>query len=145
MLGMSKTDIQYLTKLQNQGLRVILGCSKRTKVTNMLQALSFMTIKERIEYNVCTLVYKIRNRLCPTYLSEQIKVGQSSYETRQRNNISLNRCKTSEEQKMLLYEGFKMYNNLPNEINSEQNLNKFKRLVVKYIKRREREKTVTNS
>lgn len=49
--------------------------------------------------------------MCPKYLQNKIKVVQnkSEKETRQKGNIYIARCKTMEEQKMLYYEGFKMY------------------------------------
>jgi len=36
-----------------------------------------------------------------------------------------------------LYNGFKMYNDLPSELKRELNLKCFRRLLVQYIKRRE--------
>lgn len=42
--------------------------------------------------------------------------------TRQEGKLYIDRYKTREEQKMLLRDGFETYNNLPQEIKMEQNL-----------------------
>jgi hypothetical protein len=54
-VSLGETNVQRLQKLQNQGMRIILRCDRRERIVNMLEALQFMSIKERIEYNVCTL------------------------------------------------------------------------------------------
>jgi len=105
----------------------------------MLEALNFMSIKGRLEFNVCLLVYKIMNGMCPKYLSRDIKIMQASsnINTRKGDDFCIGRCKTREEQ-MLLHDGFKMYNNLPNAIKSKRTVRKFKGELVKYILGRER-------
>lgn len=140
LIGLSETNVQRLQKLQNQGMRIILRRDRKEKIRNMIEELKFMYVKERIEYNVCILVYKIVNELCPKYLSRDIEMVQSrsNRDTRKGKNLCIARCKTREEQKMLLHDGFKMYNDLPNEVKDEQTLKGFKRALVKYIKGRER-------
>lgn len=51
-------------------------------------------------------------------------------------DICINRCKTSEEQRMLLFDGFNLYNKLLQKIKREENLLRFRRALVKYIKQR---------
>lgn len=122
-------------------MRVILRCNRYARICDMLEALNFMSIKERIDFNVCILVYKIINGMCPNYLCNNIEFVQNEdvVTTRQRGNIYISRCKTREEQKMLLHDGFKMYNNLPNEIKREQRMQGFKKMLAQHIKGRERE------
>jgi len=40
----------------------------------MIDALQFMSIRERIEFNVCILIYKMVNELCLNYLANQVEV-----------------------------------------------------------------------
>jgi len=59
----------------------------------MLKALRFMSIQERIEYNVCQLVYKIVHMprgICPEYLSGTSRIVRYR-KTRQRGNIYIYR------------------------------------------------------
>src|SRR5436190_17653076 len=76
-IGLNETNIQRLQKLQNQGMRIILRKDRKEKVTNMLKVLKFMSIKDRIKYNVCILVYKMVNKLCPQYLSKEVEMVQA--------------------------------------------------------------------
>lgn len=144
MVGISKTNVQHLQRLQNQAMRIILRCNRRAKIVDMLEALCFMSVKERIEYNVCIIVYKIMKGLCPKYLRNKIEVVQ--YEggvgTRQVGNVYIDRCKTGEEQKMLLYEGLKMYNALPIEIKREEKIQSYRKKLTRYIITKGREANV---
>lgn len=76
LVELNKTNLQHLQTLQNQGMRIIFRCSKRVRIMDMLEALHFMTIKERIEFNVCLLVHKMVNGMCPNYLRNKIELGQ---------------------------------------------------------------------
>lgn len=143
LVGGSATNMQHLQKLQNQGMRIILRCNKRVKIVDMLEALHFMSIQQRMEYNVCIIVYKIMKGLCPKYLQNKIEVVQHvGVRTRQVDNIYIDRCKTSEEQKMLLYEGLKMYNALPIEIKNEEKIQSFRKKLTWYIIKKGRETNV---
>jgi len=70
LIGVDKTNLQYLQKLQNKATKIILKCNKR--IIDMLEALHFMSINERIECNVCLLIYKMINESCPSYLRDKI-------------------------------------------------------------------------
>lgn len=139
LLSVSETNLQYLQKLQNRGMRIILRCNNRAKIKDMMEALRFMSVKERMEYNVCILVYKMINGQCPNYLVNRVEIVGKEMEskTRQKGNIYITKCKTREEQRSLLHDGFKMYNELPNRIKSERGLQGFKRAMVAYIRNRE--------
>ena len=63
---------------------------------------------------------------------------RSNRNTRKDENLCIDRCRTREEQKMLLHDGFRMYNDLPNEVKNEQTLSGFKKVLVQYIMGRER-------
>jgi len=136
LLSVNDTNMQYLQRLQNKGMRVILQCNYRTRVSDMLEALQFMSIKERIEYNTCIFVHKMVIGQCPNYLKNKIKVVgvNEGINTRQVGKLRIDRCKTREEQKMLLHDGFLMYNDLPAELKSEERLTDFRRALVPYIK-----------
>jgi len=66
----------------------------------MLEALNFISMRERIEYNVCILIHKMIMGECLDYLKNKVElVGTDRrVQTRQKGN---RRCKTREEQKML--------------------------------------------
>lgn len=100
LVGISKTNVKHLQKLQNQGMRIKLKCNKRARIRNMLEALHFMSIEERIEYNVCLLIYKMINGMCPCYLygKSELMQQKSAINTRQKENVYIERCRSREEQ-----------------------------------------------
>jgi len=66
--------MQYLQNLQNKEMRIILRCNYRTKTKNMHEALNFMSIRERIEHNVCILIHKMIMGECSNYLKNKIEL-----------------------------------------------------------------------
>jgi len=137
LLSITDTNMQYLQKLQNKG--IILRCDYRTKIKDMHEALNFMSIRERIEYNVCILIYKMITGECPNYLKNKIELVEinQGIQTRQKGDIHISRCTTREKQKMLLHDGFRMYNLIPNKIKKGSRLQNFRRALVPFIKSRE--------
>ena len=57
---MCKTSVTALQRVQNQGMRLILGVPKWTCTTSMSQELSMLPVKVRNEIAVAKLVDKIR-------------------------------------------------------------------------------------
>ena len=57
---MCKTSVTTLQRVQNQGMRLILGISKWTCTTSMSQELSMLPVRVRNEIAVAKLVDKIR-------------------------------------------------------------------------------------
>lgn len=100
LLYLSNTDMLYLQKFQNKGMRITLRCNIRARIRDMLEALQFMSVKQRIIYYVCIFIHKVIIGKCPSYLKNQIKlVGiEEGVQTRQRGMLLINRCKTREEQ-----------------------------------------------
>jgi len=104
----------------------------------MLEGLKFMSINERREKDVCLLIFKMINGSCLSYL--RVKVNLVQYEgefpARQGDKVYIEKCRTSEQQRMLLHNEFKMYNDLSCEVRRERNLKYFRRLLVQHIKGR---------
>jgi len=96
-----------------------------------------MLIKQRIEFNVCSLIFKMINGRCPFYLHDRVNLVQyeGALATRRGDTVCIERCKTSEQQRMLLHNGFKMFNDLPCEVREERDLKCFRRMLVQHIKR----------
>lgn len=103
-VGLSETNVQRLQKMQNQGMRIILRRDRKEKIIRMMEALKFMSIKERIEYNVCLLVYKIVNGMCPKYLSREIEIvkARNNRNTRKGKNLCIDTCKRLERTKNVI-------------------------------------------
>lgn len=121
-------DLKKLQKQQNRALRIILQCSKLTKIEYMHNKLGFLNIWQNTVYNVLVLIYKCINNMMPGYMSKYLIYNkeQHDYETRQREHFRLPKCKKSSTQNSLYYKGLKLFNQLPNELKYSVNLHAFK-------------------
>lgn len=135
LINMGDTQLDRLQKAQNRAMRVILQCDIRTKIECMRQVLQFMSIKQRLHYNICIFIYKILRNRMPEYLRNRIEIvgGGSERQTRQAGDIVIQFRRTRSAQKSLFYEGVKMYNILPAEIKQCDRVEAFKRLLKEYI------------
>jgi len=135
IIDMGETQLGMLQKAQNRAMRVILHCDKYTKIERMLQALQFMSIKQRLYYNVCVFIYKILNNMLPVLLRNKFAIigNENQRLTRQTGNIVLDLRRTRSAQKSVFHEGVKMYNSLPADIKQKDRLETFKHDLKEYI------------
>lgn len=100
----------------------------------MLQALQFMSVRQRLYYNACIFIFKMVNRMLPEQLCNKIVlVGNvSDKRTRQSEDIVIQFRKTKSVQKSLFYIGIKMYNAIPPVLKQCDSLAVFKRKLKEY-------------
>lgn len=93
------------------------------------------TIEQNILIITMKLVFKLRNNMTPEYLSSRIKLNNQvhSRELRNANDFRLPKYTKSGSHKMLLYNGLKWFNNLPDYIKKEKSWKVFKRTIVEFI------------
>jgi len=135
LISMGETQIIQLQKVQNRTMRVILQCDRYIKVEDMLEALQFMSVRQRLRYNICIFIYKILNDVLPTQLKDRLQIvgNECTKETRQADNIELQFRKTKSAQKSLFYEEVKIYNALPAEIKNCNRLDLLKRRLKAHV------------
>lgn len=116
-------------------MRVILQCKRETKVETMRNALCFMSIRQRLNYNACIFIFKAVKGLLPNNLSNKVQMVGAPYgrQTRQTDNIIIHFRRTTNAQKSLFYIGIKKYNELPIEVKNSERLEIYKRRLKKYI------------
>ncbi len=98
----------------------------------MLETLKWMNVKQRIMYRTMVVVFQIKNKMLPDYLTRKISyIGDiNTHNVRSANDFRIDK----ETRKSTLHIGMKMFNELPNYIKSESEIKKFKRLVIDNIK-----------
>jgi len=79
-------------------MRIILKSNRTVRLVDILEELKFMSINERIEYNVCFLIYKMINGQSPSYLHNKVKLVQyeGALSARRRHKVYIEKCRTSE-------------------------------------------------
>lgn len=135
-LNSGETELNLLQKTQNRAMRAILRCNKFTPIYLMLNALHFFNARQRIALNTLIFVHKMKLKISSSYLTESLKlVGDAhSYNTRQKYDIQITRRNQIRSQQTLMYNGFKIYNDLSIGIKSIDNVSTFRRKASKYIR-----------
>lgn len=127
---------ERLQKLQNKGMRCILRCQRLTPIHYMLNNLQWLSVNQRLTMNVLMFVFKMRIGLLPKYLQDQLVYVSDvqPYNLRNSGDFRLKFSSTNFHQNVLLYNGLKLFNQMPNEIKSENNFFNFKRKIITYVK-----------
>jgi len=135
LASVGETQLTRLQVAQNRAMRVILQCDRYTGVERMLQALQFMSVRQRLYYNVCIFVFKMIKGMLPEQLNNKLVLVGNTIERqmRQTNNIVIQFRRTKSAQKSLFYEGIQMYNAMPSELKQCDRLTTFKRMLKEYI------------
>lgn len=109
MLNYSEFNMKVMQKAQNRAMRAILKCNRFVPIQQMLDALGFMTVKERMVYNVCLFVHKMVYGRMPQYLLREVELDIKNvhkYNTRQEGKLQIKYCRTNTGQKSIKYKGY---------------------------------------
>lgn len=129
-------QLERLQKLQNKAMRSILKCNRYTPIRCMLDALKWLSIKQRLELNTLLAVFKVKYGAAPRILTRGVRrVGEiQPYPLRNANNFRVRFQNTAAGQNTFIYKGLCLFNTLPNDIKNEANLRIFKRKCIEFVK-----------
>ena len=129
-------EFAKLQKLQNRAMRVILRCGKTTTVASMLEALCWMSVKQRIMFQTMIQVFRIKYQLAPSCMTRNVNYVRDAhtYPMRNDDDFRLQTVTKTSTTKTIFHKGLQMFNGLPTEIKSENNISQFKRLLATYVK-----------
>ena len=131
----TKQQVQRVQKLQNFAAKVIDGKAKKfDHASPILKKLEWLNIREKIEYDLCILIFKLLHNLLPAGLFTLDTVGaRRERTTRANNNLFIHRTVTDIGGRSLVKQGSLLWNKLPNSLKRETNVNSFKQNLKKYI------------
>ena len=72
LAGMSEQNLNKLQRVQNSLARVVTGTRRRDHITPILADLHWLSVRARITFKICTLIYMVRVTQQPTYLADLI-------------------------------------------------------------------------
>lgn len=133
---MNSSEFDGLQKVQNRALRIILSCSRYTRISSMLETTNVLSVRQTVTYNTLIFIYKMLNGKLPDHLLSNCKFVSDvhKYNTRSTNNFYVNRVNSSFSQNSLFYRGLQYYNTLPNNIKDCNTLNAFMKSCRIYVK-----------
>ena len=132
----NETQISRLQRLQNKIMRLILRCNRFTSSTLMLDALQWLSVKQRIVYLTMVFIFKVVNGMLPRYLCDRIERGSDihRYNTRNANEIRTPHFLTCASQNSLYFKGIQIFNSMPRHIKRSETLTEFKRHCISHVK-----------
>ena len=89
----------------------------------MLDALDWLSVKQRVYATTLSFIFKLKYGLIPLYLMEMVKLKGNvhQYNTRGRSDFHVTNKKSGTERKSLFHDGLLLFNSLPMDIKNERN------------------------
>lgn len=93
-------------------------------------------MKERIIFNVLTIIFKLTRNLLPDYLTNILTRGRNIHHhgTRRVDDLRVAPFTMASTQKSIYYRGIRIYNSLPADIKTVRTMTEFKRGCAQWIR-----------
>ena len=123
--GIDNSLLSQLQSIQNSSCRIIFNLKRRDSVSEFLQKLHWLKVRERIYFKILVLVYKCLNGTAPVYLSELLQYNTISGS----RTPSLKSCipKTVIGARAFQCSAPKLWNHLPLHVKQSASLEEFKK------------------
>ena len=118
----TREDSRRLQVLQNSVMRLITGSERSTPTTKLLELTSSLSVQQLVASQTLTLVHKVTQTSKPAYLAKRLKFRNQEHDyklTAPAERLSITRGG-------FISRGVQLFNSLPYNIRSEQNLKKFR-------------------
>lgn len=135
LFGLPQSQINRLQRLQNTAARIVTLSRKSCHITPILCELHWLPVSFRITYKILLIVYKSLNGLAPVYISELINLYSPLRNLRSSNLCLLQgrRAKHSWGDRSFHVIAPRLWNALPLELKSCNNILVFKRLLKTHL------------
>ena len=131
------TLLDKLQKLQNRAARIVTNSCYDASSLPLIRRLGRLTIKEMIEFETATTVYKSLHGLAPEYMQLMFTKLSENNSRSLRNtdtDLKIPRFATSYGQRSFSYRGVTVWNKLSTEIKNAPSLATFKNLLKHSLK-----------
>ena len=135
----SNIHMNKVQKLQNFAARVADGRARKyDHITPFLNELGWLRVKERYEFEVCCLVFKITRKFLPGWLYNFVTVNSlTGLGTRRANDLAGRRAITNIGSREMSIRGPRLWNSLPENIKNSGTISSFKKSLRKnFLSRR---------
>ena len=140
LMGINKTDVHRLQRIQNRSAKLICQALKHDCATPCLHQLHWLPVEQRITFKVLVTIYKCVNHTAPDYLStifslyRPVRSGlRSVTDSTKLVEHSIIRTLKSADSRSIFYTGPRIWNKLPVSMRESDTLSKFKRALKTYF------------
>ena len=101
----SKQNVNKLQSVQNFACRIILGLRKYDHITEGLKLLKWLSVKDKLLLNICTMVFKCLNNQAPSYLCNKFvrRFSVHNRNTRRNSDLNLRKCRLATGQRSFAF------------------------------------------
>ena len=138
-MDLPKCEIKKLQRLMNGSVRYIYKLKRdpNISITEYLKKCHFLPVALRIQFKICTLVYKCINGIAPHYLMDLLKIKESLQSLRVYSDSSLlhvpNLDKLNYKNRRFTIVASRAWNDLPKDLRDIQSLSAFKAKLKHYF------------
>ena len=118
-----------LEQIQYEAARIVTGATRLVSINSLLTETGWETLSARRKNHMLVMFYKMRNNLCPVYLSSLVPrtIGSSvSYNLRNAGDIQTVNTNTQLYYTSFLPSAIREWNDLPGEIQNANSIAAFK-------------------
>ncbi|MCG7882866.1 MAG: hypothetical protein JAY96_14895 [Candidatus Thiodiazotropha endolucinida] len=127
--GCSTYDKQALEKLQNEAARIVTGLTRSVSLENLYRECGWEPLSDRRNYQKLAFMYKVRNDLVPSYITDLIPPlvrEVTNYPLRNSNDITVPYCRTEISKRSCIPSSISLWNSLDNEVRIAGSISTFK-------------------
>ena len=128
----SESETNIITVLQNKCVKIIRKLDFLYP-TNLIYDTKVLKLTSLVEYETIFLIFKIKHGLLKCNISLPTISNVHNYSTRRRNDFYIPTCRTSRAQTNVFHYGLKLFNELPTQIKSNNNITIFKKALKQFI------------
>ena len=126
-INISKSNLNKLQKVQNAAARLVVRTRKRESISGVLRKLHWLRVESRIVFKILLLVHKVVTGKCSANLT--IKYKSHSCRPQEHLLLETKHVKSKYGQRTFDYAAPRLWNALPVEIRSEEDVDKYKKMV----------------
>ena len=132
---MSSSNFVKLQRIQNTLARVVMLSDKRVDITPIVKRLHWLLIRQRVEYKVSLLSYKIRQTGKLTHLSALLieHVPTRNLRSSERSDLEIPRTKLALASRAFSVAAPRTWNSLPMDVTSAESLTIFRKRLKIYL------------
>ena len=130
LYGLPDSSIRRLQPIQNAAARLVSGTKKYDSITPVLKRLHWLPVRQRIDFKVLLMTYKVINDLAPQYLKDTISYKQHERSLRSKNSLYVPRTSTKTfGDRAFSAAAPKLWNSLPADTRAISSVSGFKRSI----------------
>ena len=132
-VNMKRSDFFKLQKVQNSAARLVCRARKRQSARRLLSELHWLPVESRCIYKTLLIVFKCIHGICSKNLVDCIEYKQYNCRPNDFLKLKTKPAKTKYGKRMFSHYGPRLWNDLPLEMRSEQNIEKFKKALKTFL------------